>query len=182
MRIDRSNVDKFAALFKAGKPKQRRKPKREAAPVNVDHSYDDTIPPGTQLYKTRRERELDAIQLENRRWKRYLALRKSRLDRLASEVPAARRFLKTLAKVEAEGTARATAYRDIDIDIAGLAKTLGLARIEGDYDRFTLYEEAVGLCKKLAKGTEFAEPDPDTYFATGIVTALDELKAELRLR
>jgi hypothetical protein len=186
MLIERRNVEKFAALFKAGtRPRQRREHKRVKLPSPTrtkDHSYDETIPAGTRLYKSQREREIDAIAYENRRLKRYLEIKQSRLDRLASQVPAARRYCKTLRHLEP--TVRAVAYRDVDVDLAGLAKSLGLrSAVERDYDRFALFECAVEMVDRVARRAGITEHDSATYFASGVEpTALDELKRELALR
>lgn len=177
MRIDRSKEEAFAALFKAGKKPRaaQRKPKPEpSSPLDEDGEL-----PNVRQYKTRREREIEAIEYEDRRAKQAAAIRQRRLDRIASQFPAARRFFKTLEKAAPD--VEVTAYLDCDVDLAGLARSLRLSAIEDDHDRFAVYEVAVAMVRKRARKTKYAAPDPETYFATGIVTALDELKQELRL-
>lgn len=179
MRLDR-NDDKFAALFKAGKPrKARRSSSKRVENDQPDHSYDETIPAGTRLYKDQRERQIDAIKEEDRRAKRAREAQQRRIARISSQFPPARRFLKTLEKIAP--TVNATGYLDCDVDLAGLARSVGLAAIPDDYDRFACFECAVALVRKSAKGTAYTEPDPETYFQSGCVTALDELKLELRI-
>lgn len=180
MRLNPANLDKFATIVKAGRPRKKRGlPSLVVA--TADTSFDDEIPLGTQLYKTARERQIEAIKNEDRHWKRYQASRRSRVTRLTSEVPGARKFITALSKVAP--TARATAYRDVDVDIAGLARRLGLAKIENPYDRFTVFEEAVAMVDRVAKRTgRYTEPANSSFFTQTDPTALDELKAELRLR
>jgi len=183
VRIDRTQEDKFALLFKAGKPRKKRAKgagKATPLPPAPDHSYDDTIPEGTRLHKSARERQLDAIKEEDRRAKRAKELHQRRLDRLASQVPGARRFLKTLQKIEAEGNLCATGYDDTDADLAGLANSLQLASIENGYDRLTLYLAAMALVRRVAKRAGYTEHEPETYF-TRTETCLDELKLEMRI-
>lgn len=181
MRIERAD-DKFAALFKAGKPRKKRgkAPTTVHSPEHFDHSFDDTIPLGTRLYKDQRDRQLDAIQEEDRRAKRAKELQQRRLDRLASQVPSARRFLATLAKVEASAECAAIGYDDTDADLAGLARSLHLAKIEDGYDRLTLYFSAMAMVRRVAKKAGFTECDPADYFAPA-ETCLDELKREMRI-
>ncbi len=179
MRIERNSEDAFAKLFKAGKPRA----KRGKAPATVpspDTSYDDTIPLGTRLYKDQRERQLDAIQEEDRRAKRAKELQQRRLDRLASTIPGARRFLATLAKVEASSECVAIGFDDLDADIAGLARSLHLAAIEDGYDRLTIYFAAMAVVRRVARKAGFTEYAPEDYFAQ-TETCLDELKKEMRI-
>lgn len=174
MRIDRSQEDKFAALFKAGKPKPKTARRTEQAGV------DDESVPYVRPWKTQRERQIEAIDYEDRRAKKARELQQRRRARIASEFPSARRWQKTLDKIAP--TIEVTGYLDCDVDLAGLAHSLSLAEIPDDYDRFTaVYETAVELVRKLSKGTKYASPDPATYFQSGCVTALDELKIELRI-
>lgn len=194
MRLDPRNLDKYAAMFKAGgrrtnrrPPSSRSKPAKpaEASAKQPDptENFDDEIAPGTRLHKTAKERQLEAIKNEDRHWKRYLANRQSRLDRLTSEVPGAGKFLRAIAR--AAPTISVVAYRDVDADLAGLAQRCRVADIPNAYDRFTLYEETVSLLTKAAPRSErskFAEAPSASFFSTCGVTALDELKEELRLK
>lgn len=181
MRIDRTNIDKFAALYKAGKPKSARRKRSSSKRVeNDDHSYDATIPEGVPLYQTQRERQIEVSKYEERCAKRAKELQQHRIDRIASSFPSARRYLKTLTKIEP--TTEATAFRDVDVDLAGMARAVGLAEITSDYDRFALWEVAFSMVKRVAKRAGYTAHDPEEFFASCIVpTALDELKKELRL-
>lgn len=175
MRIDRANVDAFARLYRAGPARKKPVPRRLES-----ENLDDEIPAGTRLYKTRRERQIEAIDYEDRRWKRYKALRQRRLDKLTSEVRAVSRFLKTLTKVEP--TVEALGVRDVDADLAGACRELGIAEIENHYARFTIFEEAVAMVDRVAKRAGYGTDDEPPFFEPKEPTALDELKAELRLR
>lgn len=186
MRIDAGNIDKFANVFGARgwKPKPAAAPKRlkkVPAPQPVETYDDEGIAPGTRLYKTQRERQIEAIEYEKRLFRKYREARQRRLDTLASEFPGVRKFLKAIARAEPE--VQPTAYRDVDLDLADLARKCRLAEVAGDYNRFTIYEEAVGLVERVARRSKrYTAPDPVTFFTTGRVTTLDELKEELRLR
>lgn len=193
MRIDPGNIDKFAATFNARgwRPKPSSAPSRKQkvgksylkpTPPQPVETYDEEgIAPGTRLYKTQRERQIEAIENESRLFKKYLAARQDRLNRLASEIPGARKFLKALARIEPE--AEATGYRDIDFDLASLARRCRLSEIPGPYDLFTIYEEAVRMVDRVARRSKrHTAPDPASFFTQGSMTTLDELKEELRLR
>lgn len=182
MRIDPANLDKFAKLFGAGahKPRPRKRSKPTVEPVQQDDtSYDDTIPLDTRLYTNQREREIEALQREQRLWKRYQANRQCRLDRITREFQGAGKFLRAIAKAEAG--IDALAYRDVDADLAALASRFSLASIPNAYDRFTVYEEVVGLVLRVCKRAGYTTHDPDLFFEVCAPTALDELKAELNL-
>jgi len=183
MRIDRTNEDAFAKLFKAGKPRKPRK--RGKAPATVpspdlaDESLDETIPAGTRLYKDQRERQLDAIKEEDRRAKRARELQQRRFDRVSREVQGFRRYFKTLEK--AEPTLSALAYDDADVDLATLARGLGLAEIQDDYDRFQVVLFSMAVVKRVAKRAGYTEHAPEDYFSIGRTTCIDELKEALRV-
>jgi len=192
MRIDPGNIDKFAQLFKAGKKpagksarrgKVTQPEKKEARPSPNHHPYtDEEGVPFVRPYKTQRERQIEAIEYEKRRFKAYLAKQQRRRDRIASEVQGARRWFKTIERIERERDANVIGYLDVDVDLAGLARSLQLASIPVDADRFACLECALEMVRSLAKGTEYAVPDIDTLFEPSSVTAIDELRSELRLR
>lgn len=175
-----TNLDKYAAIFGAGK-RRASPPKKKvsATQAEADTSLDDEIAPGTPMFTTVREHQIKAKKDEDRHWKRYCAIRTARLDRLTSEVPAAAKFLRTLDR--AAPSIRAVAYRDVDVDIAGLARRYRVADIAGAVDRLAIYEVALALVERVTKRAGFAEPDPATYFTVTEPTALDELKEELGL-
>lgn len=191
--VEPGGSEKFAALYGKRKqpwqsrpgtsysPRAQKVPKTSKLALQRTEKPDEDVPENVRLHKSRRERELEAIERERRLWKRYLANRQSRLDKLASEVPGVAKFLKALARIEPKATA--TAYRDIDFDLAELARRHAVADVPRDYDRFTVYEEAYLLVQRVARRQrKFTEPDEAEFFTQSSLTTLDELKQELRLK
>lgn len=128
---------------------------------------------------------IDAAEERERLWERYLELRKNRLASISREHVGARKFLRTLAKLEADRAAECTGHNDCDVDLAGLASELDLADILSAYDRHTILEEVVAWIYRLAKRRgvtreEYGKLEP--IFGSDEPTTVSELKAALKLK
>lgn len=121
-----------------------------------------------------------ALDDDARRWERYLEARAHRMRTLENEYPAAKRFVAFLAR-NSDGTV-AYSRRDCDLDIADVARRLGLHKIGSPYARFLLFEFASAWLGALAKEQRvWRLDDEQPYLVVRPPETLDDLKEALCL-
>jgi hypothetical protein len=138
---------------------------------------------GGNYFERRREREIEALDYERRRHQRYLDARAARLSKLVAAEAGAGKYLLALERVSASTSA--IGHRDVDADVASLARRLGLRSIASDYDKFLLVEETAAWIERIEKRDDvWCEDDADLFPSRELVedTALHQLKQELGLR
>lgn len=150
------------------RPLSRSKPK---PPKKEPVTYEDRV----------RQKMLDAIEYDRRRWERYQGIRLHRMTKLCESERNAGKWLVSLHSLEP--TLTYIGWRDVDLDLADIAQQLSLYRLSL-YDRYMLYEDAVSMVERVAKkqGHDMYRECPILFEIEDLPpNALDLLKAELRL-
>lgn len=152
-----------------------------------DEQTDDGVPsvrPQTREERIR-EHQIAARKYDERRWRLYVASRDARLKACCQSYPGAQRFVRVLSKLSDDTGPDAPTvigYRDVDVDLAGIAAQCTLDTIKDDSARFLLFEQAARFVDAVARRQGLNHDDYSPLFEVPPTSTLDELKTYLALR